>query len=240
MANRVPVKCSGVQLLAWKTDGYYPFACADACVINVQNEMLTTTTPSSGTWRTRMPSGISDWNVNISMVTVLRDLVNTFWFSWETILESVRKNQVQLKFKLTDTSGYEKYAVGYAWIELTSISMNMTEPFSTSTVNFLSNGALDLSSLITPNNPRVITPRPQWITTGAENGILTDARLIGKTKNDIQQLSGEGDDKWKIIDTGVPVEGREAKFDTTTGSFIFTLSSGQFDANLFFYAIVNA
>jgi hypothetical protein len=237
MAQRVPVWAKDVQLLAWKTDAYYPFACAERGRLLVGSEMLDTTTPSSGSWKTSMPAGVNEWEIEIGMVTVLRDLVNTFWFSWESILESVRKNRIQLKWKMTDRAGYEKYAVGYAWITETEIEYQMAAGLSGSTIKFLGDSYLDLSSLITPINKKVI--RIPWTTTGTENCELQDNRLIGVTKEQVVHVSLEGDDKWDIIDTGTPVEGRQVKLDNAIGKLIWTITAGQFDANLYAYAIVD-
>ena len=151
---RVPVLTGGVQLLAWKTDAYYPFACADFGRLTMGSDILLTTTPSSGPYRTRMPAGIHEWEIELGMVTVLRDLVNTFWFSWETLLLSVRQTRIQVKWKIRDRAGYEKYAIGYVYVQNTDILFNMNEPFSSSNIKLVGDGGLDFSSLITPNNPR--------------------------------------------------------------------------------------
>jgi hypothetical protein len=216
-----------VVLEAFKIDGYYRWACATDVQITVNSELDFTTTPNSAGWRTKKPSGLNDWFIEFKSLTVLQDAVNTFWYGWETMLESIRNSGLNIRLTFTDIAGNSKYWTGFVYIPQT-IMGGATGDFSIDQIKFEGSGAFDPTGALLINSNNVI--RVDWITTGAEPNVLQDNALIGKT---LKHVSFEGDDRFRIITVGVP-NGNEVKFTSATGSILFPFV---FDPNQVAYCL---
>ena len=125
-----------VKLYAYKTDGYYPFACARSVKISVNSEIDETTNPSSHSWRRYQPTGLNGYNIELNAITVLQDAVSTLWYSWELMLESIRNNGLDLKIEFTDRVGNTRYATGFGYIPDSSIG-GVAGDFSESDLSIL-------------------------------------------------------------------------------------------------------
>lgn len=211
-----------VKLEAYKIDGYYPFACATEVTLTMNTEIDFTTTPDSGYYRTKKSVGLNDWFIEFKSVTVLQDAVNTFWYSWETLLEQIRNNELNIRLTFKDRTNHTKYIIGKVIIPQT-IMGGLTGDFSTDSIRFEGTGPLDIDGLTIPTISML--GRFDWITTGAEpNVIVGPPAMIGKT---IKQISYEGDDKWRIITSGIPND-KEVLYNSAVPSMTW---KNDFDAN---------
>lgn len=73
------------------------------------------------------------------------------------------------------------------------------------------------SIIIPPVNPVAI--RLEWESTGGQNYVYSQ-RLVGITKDHIQEVSYEGDDKFFVITEGDPTD-KEVRLDNVAGRLIF-------------------
>lgn len=71
--------------------------------------------------------------------------------------------------------------------------------------------------IIPPINP--VTTRLEWTATGGQNFVFSE-RLKGITKEYIQQVSWEGDDKFFVITEGLPTD-KQVLLDNVQGRLIF-------------------
>jgi hypothetical protein len=216
-----------VVLEAFKDDGYYRWACAFSVRVTVNSEIDFTTTPKSGGWRTKKPSGLNDWFIEFQSLTVLQDAVNTFWFGWQTMLESIRNNGMNIRLTFTDIAGQTKYWTGFVYIPQTIMGGD-TGDFSTDQIKFEGSGSFDPTGALITNSDSVI--RVDWITTGIEPNVLQSNSLIGKT---IKHVSFEGDDRFKPITVGVP-NANQVLFNSGAGTLTFPFN---FDPNQVAYAL---
>lgn len=212
-----------VVIMAWKVNDYYPFACAEEVFLEMNSELISSTTGDSGAWDYYEYSGRNNWNASLKGTTVLQDAIDDLWFSWEMFLLSVRSQTMDLKFLFTDNQGNQKYATGKGLIPNSTIS-GVAEDFSDYTVKFQGSGPLDMNGfLLLPNGKKVM--RIEWITTGGEPNKVQDNRLIGKTKADILLVTNEDRVKFFVIEAGNPNDD-QVRLDNTEGSLRFSIDFG--------------
>lgn len=207
-----------VLVEAFKDGDYYPFACVEKVKVRMKSEQVETTVPDSGAWKDILPTGRNEWDVTMSGVTVLRDLVDILWFSWETLLYQLRMEGLQLRINFKDRNGFEKFVVGKAYIEESQID-GTSGDFSRWDLQMNGSGPLDVEGITEPvQNPNVT--RIEWIATGAEPNEVQDNRLIGLAKANILLVSLEGDDKFFVITAGLPTD-RQVLLDNAAGKLKF-------------------
>ena len=228
MADRVIVDGKKVILKVWKVDAYYPVACAVSVAFWATEEHDITSTPDSGPYRTRKPVNDGDWGVDFSGVTVLQDAVDTLWFSWEFLLELVRRQGVQIQVLFIDRNGNSKSITGHVYIPRVQIEGSAGE-VAKDTITFLGDGNIDFDSLITPNMP--VIKRVEWFATAGQTD-FQDNDLIGRSITQIKQVSREGDDKYKPV--AVAPTARQVQLDGAGGSLIFSIAA---DAGEYIYVL---
>lgn len=221
-----------VKVYAYKTDGYYPFACARTVVFSMDSEIDETTNPSSPAWRRYKPSGMNGWTIDLNAITVLQDPVSTLWFSWELMLEAIRANGLDIKVEFTDKDGNSRYATGFVFIPKSGIS-GSADDISESDISFLGSGSLTWDGTLLPSITMGVK-RISWVTTGSEPNVLQDNGMIGLAATDIYEVSLEGDDKYKVITVGTPTE-RQVLFNSGAGTLTF---KNDFDPNMYAFALV--
>lgn len=208
-------------LEAFKVDDYYPFACGTGLRLRRINEYDSTVTPDSGEIRTRKPTGLSDIEIEFAGVTVLQDPVDTIWKGWEFLTRQMRDNGVFLRVTLKDIKNNIKQFGGFFYpqeIELNGVVGDVGED----SIKFISGGTFSTDGGIDPPVNSEFVKRIEWITTGAEPNILQDDFLKGKTKEQILEVSREGDDKYTVIDAGVPNE-RQVLLENVGGTLQWSI-----------------
>jgi hypothetical protein len=209
-----------VILKAFRVDGYYPFACVEKVQVRVYSELMNVTTQGDGAWEYFKPSGRNRWDASLSGVTVLRDLVDTLWYGWETFLKQIRTQGLNVLFEITDPGGFVKSFYGFVYIPESEIN-GTSGDFSRFSVNLQGSGPIDPNGIIQPiTEPDV--ERLEWIATGAEPNIVQHNKLIGITKDQVQMVSFEGDDKYFVIVAGEP-NGKQVRLDNAAGTLRFAV-----------------
>lgn len=207
-----------VILEAYKGGEYRAFACVEKVQVSVSSELLNATTEGDGAWEHFVPSGRNRWDASLSGVTVLRDLVDTLWYSWETFLLQVRTQGLNVRFRMSDPGGFEKYFTGFVYIPESAIE-GTSGDFSRFSVKMQGSGAIEPDGILEPPiEPDV--ERIEWITTGAEPNLVQSNKLIGITKEQVQHVSYEGDDKFFVITAGEP-NGKQVLLDNGAGTLRF-------------------
>lgn len=115
------VRGGSVRLYAYNTDGYYLFACASEVSLTEDTEVLSTTSPASGKFRT-FKTRLSDWKLSLKGVLFLRSQTETRWVALDLFTDAIRKNGLAIKMVFTDESGYEKTMTGNVFIPSKSIN----------------------------------------------------------------------------------------------------------------------
>lgn len=214
-----------VILEAYKGGDYRAFACVEKIQVSVYSELVNVTTSGDGAWEHFKPTGRNRWDAALSGVTVLRDLVDTLWYSWETFLYQVRTQGLDVRFRLTDPDGFEKFFTGFVYIPESEIN-GTSGDFSRFSVKMQGSGPIDPDGIIEPPiEPDV--ERLEWIATGAEPNLVQHNKLIGITASQIQHVSLEGDDKFFVIIAGEP-NGKQVLLDNGAGTLRF---QNDFEAN---------
>lgn len=216
-----------VIVKAYKDTDYYPFACVEEMTITKRAAILPSSVPDSGAWEDYKYSGKGGWEVSLNGVLVLKDDINTLWFSLDTFLLQAQTTGLDLKFEWTDKNGFLQYATGRALIPESGNNIKSAD-FARWNLRLQGTGPLDMNGiLIAPVNPKYM--RPEWIATGAEPNIVQDNRLIGVTKDQIGIVSWEGNDVFKVIDAGNPTE-KQVRLDNAAGTLRFknNLEPGDF------------
>jgi len=205
----------GVVLQAFKVDGYYSFACARTVRLRMNTEPIETTVPGDGAWKSFASSNQNEYVIELNLITVLKDAVDALWFSWETLLEQIRSNAMDLKMTWTDRTGFTKYATFKGLIIETVIDGTAEDDFSYSSITLKGAGKFDITGLITTTGDKV--RRKEWIATGAEPNVLQDNDLIGRT---MKYVNWEANDKFSFISIGVP-NPMQCLFDSSAGTLTF-------------------
>lgn len=206
-----------VVISAYKDGDYYPFACAEEVEISMLSELLAASSPDSGVWEQYRPSNRNSWRMSMTGVTVLKDDVDTLWYSWETLIYQLRTVGLNVKIDFTDRKGFNKYATGFVYIPESNIS-GKSGDFSRFAIQFQGSGPLDVNGIIVPpENPNV--ERLEWII-GAETKEVQNNKLIGITAGKVLEVSLEGYDIFKVITVGDPTE-KQVKLDNAAGKLIF-------------------
>jgi predicted secreted protein len=191
------VRGSGVVVEANKGGTYRRWACAQSVIITVETELLETSTPTTGAWKTFRAVGQNSWRVSFQGIVYLRDQSATKNFALETITEQIRQDGYDIKITFTDTDGYVNYLSGSVLIPLTELSGGAINPFAKWSVEFQGTGELEINASLTPINEEVFTYYYDGI--GGETSII-DASLIGVTP----LLGFKGTDEYRVITSGTP------------------------------------
>jgi hypothetical protein len=232
MAQRVIVEGKNFTLSIFKVDNYYPIACIVDMELWEDEDYDDTSTPDSGVFVTLAAANRKQWGVNLNLVTVLRDLNDVMWFSWEFFLELVRNAGVDIKLTATDKSAYSKNWTGHVKIGRTTMAGKAGE-VSNSTIQLLGSGPLS------PPDPLIITvskvERLEWlIDVEAGTRKVTHPYLFGKAASQVKEVSHEGDDKYRVITAGDPAAG-QVKLDNVNNTFEFPF---ELEALQFVWALV--
>lgn len=110
-----------VRLYAYLLDGYYLFACASEMTLTEQTEVLSTTSPASGNFRT-FRTRLSDWKLSLRGLLFLQSDASVMWMALDLYSDGVRQGGLPVKVKLTDESGLEKTITGNVFIPSKSIT----------------------------------------------------------------------------------------------------------------------
>jgi len=230
MANRTVVPGKNVVLKVWKEDGYVPVPCLIDVSIWLTEEYDDTSTPDSGRYVTRAPSGKAEWGVDIESVTVLDDPSDVLFFTWEFFLELVRSNGVDIELTLTDTLGGTKVYRGFVYMPNNRISGTAGD-VSRSTHQLIGSAGIDFSGSVTPQ--RFHDMRIDFPLTVEGQTEVQDDELIGKAVADILYVHREGEDKYRV--TLVAPTAKTVQLDPVDGKIIFNTPS---DANMVVYCII--
>lgn len=230
MANRIVVPGKNVVLKVWKEDGYVPVPCLIDVSIWLTEEYDDTSTPDSGRYVTRAPSGEAAWGVDIEAVTVLDDPSDVLFFTWEFFLELVRSNGVDIELTLTDTAGGTKVYRGFVFMPNNRIGGTAGD-VSRSSHQLIGSGGIDFSGSVTPQ--RFHDMRIDWLSIEGQTEFQDD-ELIGKVIADILYVHREGEDKYRPVLTDPP-GAKEVLLDAVDGKLIFLTES---DANMVVYCII--
>lgn len=204
------VRGSGVIIEAVKSSAYRRWACAQSIIVTVDTELIETSTPTTGAWKTFRAVGQNSWRVSFQGIHYLRDVSATKNFALETITEQIRQDGYDIKITFTDTEGYVNYISGSVLIPTTELSGGAINPFSKFSVEFQGNGELEINASLTPINEEVFTYYYDGV--GGETDI-TDASLIG-----VSPLLGfKGTDEYRVITTGSPGQ-QEILYNSATGN----------------------
>lgn len=226
---------TGIVMEMWKEDAYRPFACAERINIAQESEVLESSTADSGAWVKYKSANRNKWRGNLSGVMVMDDEFDVLWFFQDMMLESVRGTLQDVRITFTDSKDHVKQVTGQIWIVNENIDGDSTQDdFGRWSMEFIGNGPIDLSGIVTP--PTIFERmRLEWITTGAEPNAVQSNALIGLAKEQILEVSREGDDKFQVIDVGVP-NVKQVRLDAVNGKLIFSID---FDPNEFVWCLLN-
>jgi predicted secreted protein len=203
------VQGSGIIIEAVKDAAYRRFACAQAITLTVETDVLETSTPETGAWKTFKPVGQNSWRVSLQGILFLRDQSTTKNFALETITEQIRSDGYDIRLRFIDVEGYQNILSGSVYIPFTEITGGAINPFGKFSTEWLGSGAFTLDISTEPINDDVFTYR--YSGTGGETSV-TDASLIGVTP----LLGFKGTDEYKVITSGTPGQ-QEIKHDASTG-----------------------
>lgn len=204
------VRGSGVIIEAVKSGSYRRFACAQSVVVTVDTELIETSTPTTGVWKTFRALGQNSWMVSLQGIVYLRDQSATKNFALETITEQIRQDGYDIKITFTDTDGYVNYISGSVLIPTTELTGGAINPFSKFSVEFQGDGALEINASLTSINEEVFTY--YYDAVGGETS-FTDASLIGVTP----LLGFRGTLEFRVITSGSPGV-QELLHDSSTGT----------------------
>lgn len=210
------VRGSGVIVEAVKSGTYRMWACAQSVVVTVDTELIETSTPTTGVWKTFRALGQNSWRVSFQGIVHLRDQAATKNFALETITEQIRQDGYDIKITFTDTEGYVNYISGSVLIPTTELSGGAINPFSKFSVEFQGDGELEINASLTPINEEVFTYYYDGI--GGETDI-TDATLIGVTP----LLGFKGTDEYRVITSGTPGQ-QEILYTSASGNLSWLIA----------------
>lgn len=210
------VRGSGVIIEAVKSATYRRWACAQSIIVTVDTELIETSTPTTGAWKTFRAVGQNSWRVSLQGIVYLRDQAATKNFALETITEQIRQDGYDIKITFTDTEGYVNYISGSVLIPSTELSGGAINPFSKFSVEFQGTGELEINASLTPINEEVFTYYYDGV--GGETDI-TDASLIA-----VSPLLGfKGTDEYRVITTGSPGQ-QEILYNSATGNLSWLIA----------------
>lgn len=210
------VRGSGVIIEAIKSSAYRRWACAQSIVVTVDTELLETSTPTTGVWKTFRAIGQNSWRVSLQGIVFLRDQSATKNFALETITEQIRQDGYDIKITFTDTEGYVNYISGSVLIPTTELTGGAINPFAKFSVEFQGTGALEINASLTPINEEVYTFYYDGI--GGETNV-SDPSLIGVTP----LLGFKGTDEYRVITSGSPGQ-QEILHDSSTGQLSWLIA----------------
>jgi hypothetical protein len=192
--------------------GYYPFACLQEVSLSVSTELIPTTTVDSGLYRTFEPR-LSEWKLSASGVMILRDVVNTYNFSLDSILAQVRREGYDIRLLWMDTSGYTRQIEGHVFIP-ESVFTGTAGQIGKWSIEMQGSGPLTINGAITINPTSV--NRFTFDSHSGSSTYVQDASLVGRS---IKWVDRE-DSAYEPITSGSPGP-REVLYDSSTGRLTF-------------------
>ncbi len=202
---RVQIPLSGM--------GYLPFACATSAAFNFDQELIEKTTPVSGRNK-EFTTGLGEWGVTMTNVTYVVP-ESEMYTVWDMLLESVRRNPVDMELSFTDSEGNIKTITGQCVMPRIGITAP-ADGFVEDDIEMRGSGGFSIGEEILSPVPNINEVRQyEYIATGGETSI-TYADLIGR------ELLGV----WRgypleIITTGTPTD-RQVKFSSGVGALYFS------------------
>lgn len=201
--------------------GYLPFACATSAAFTADQELIEKTTLSSGRHK-EFTTGLSEWGMTMTDVTYIVP-ESQMYTVWDMLLESVRRNAVNVELSFTDGDGNVKTITGAAVIPHIGITAS-AEGFVEDDIELKGTGAFTVQSALitTPVNNNEVK-NYEYIATGGETTI-TFADFIGRTFLGI--FRGFPHD---IITAGTPTD-VQAKVDSGAGTvtFSYAMNAGEY------------
>lgn len=207
MAGKVEGK--NVILSIYNGGSYVPVGCATNCTIQVDTELIPTTTNDSGVYRTFIPR-FNEWEVTCDGVTILEGASN--YLPLDTLTEQIRQSGIDLQVEFTDPDGTTKTFEGFAYIYTTNID-SLYGDFSNFSFSAKGSGAFTIDTVTSPSYTGGMTIE---FTGDGVTTAFSDADLINRTLH----LGFVDHYEWKIVTAGSP-SAEEIKFTTGSGQIDF-------------------
>jgi len=209
------IQGKNVLVRAKKDGSYVEWVCATSVEFYFDSELDEITTADSPNMK-EFELGIGEWGFTLNTVSVAAPSTVAYTV-FDSILESLRKNGLDVEISFEDDLGNVKAITGYALIPHTGINANVVG-FSEDDIEFKGSGAFAISEvLVTPvdelDEPEVIEITDSIIPVDGTTGNVP--QLIGLTKDDvIYERDGIGKE---VIDSGTPTD-KQVLIDFTTGN----------------------
>ena len=211
------VKGKNIVFKAEKSGDYRVWACAQSLRLVVETGLLETSTPTTGTYKTFSPVGLTEWSITLGGVLYLRDQAVTKNFALESIVEQVRNDGYNITIIFTDDEGYVETFSGFVYIPLTEI-FRETSTVGKYTIEFKGSGEFTLSTTVPSSTS---TPRMRYVytATGGES-FFSDATLIARTIEWVDHV----DQAMVIVNSpSTPASLKEVEYTSASGRFDFFL-----------------
>ncbi len=149
---------------------YLPYACSTTLNFSCDQEIIEKTTYESGAWK-QYTTGFSEWGITLGSVTSILPLEGQFAV-FDLLVETVRRNAVQVELSFSDTDGNLKVITGYAIIPHIGISAEATG-FAQDDIEIKGTGEFTISTVlnsVTINANEVY--KYEYIATGGETSVV--------------------------------------------------------------------
>ncbi|MBN8668772.1 MAG: hypothetical protein J0M30_14840 [Chitinophagales bacterium] len=150
-------------------------ACVDRVKLFVETPLDPTSTPSSGLYQTKWPSGVSDWSVEMSGVTILQDEVDDRLTSLDLIREQVRQFGLDMKLVLVDDNAVTAFIYGHVFPSPTEMDFEVGN-IGKFLTTLQGSGTLTINDQNIDINSTEVNPF-DYQATGLEGGVITHATL---------------------------------------------------------------
>jgi predicted secreted protein len=210
-----PVHGSFGTLELWITDAWFAVLCGVDFTLQVNQETIYKTGPTSGTWRERV-SRLSEWSASVTGLTMVENsaTVVTFFYALQDAVR-LKKQLIRLTYK--DIDGNGKQITGDAYVVSNEINGPVTE-FSTATILLEGTGLLNIGAITPPTPITITTYSDYWVTVNGQDYISGASAIYGFTLG--------------ATDTILEVDIEGVEYDLTTGAILnrmckFTSGTGR-------------
>lgn len=196
------------------------FACATGVDFYHDTEMVEKATVGMAGWK-GYTYGLSEWGFSLTSLSVIVP-TTTMLTVFHTLLESLRKNGIDMELIFEDPDGNLKTITGRCLIPHTGISAQRTG-FSQDTIEFKGDGAFEIATSLIAPSPAINT-NVQVINYTSASGSETTLTYPETIGMDIISFARDGIGK-EVITVGSPND-KQVKWASGTGVFTLPYDTG--------------
>lgn len=215
------IEGKNVEFQALYNDEWIPFACQTSLDFYYDTELIEKTTVSSGRFK-EWAAGLGEWGFALNLVTHAAP-VTTMLTVFDTLLEALRKNGLDVRAIYEDTDGNMATITGHVLIPHTGIT-SAVEGFSEDDIELKGSGAFSLLTQLQtpPNDDEEVFPISPVVPEGNLETVIPE--LVGVPVSEILSFERDGIGK-QIIVVGDPTD-KQVKYVQADGKFILPYPAG--------------